>query len=31
MKFVKISKKNIMLATEIQLYIFNDENECANM
>lgn len=31
MKFVKISKKNIMLATKIQIDIFNDENECANM
>lgn len=31
MKFVKISKKNLMLATKIQTDIFNDENECANM
>lgn len=31
MKFVKISKKNIMLATKIQIDIFNDENECPNM
>ena len=29
MKFVKISKKNIMLAPKIQIEIFNDEKECA--
>ena len=29
MKFVKISKKNIMLATKIQIEIFNDEKGCA--
>lgn len=29
MNFVKISKKNIMLATKIQVDIFNAENECA--
>ena len=29
MKFVKISKKNIMLATKIEMEIFNDEKECA--
>ena len=29
MKFVKINKSNIMLATKIQIEIFNDEKECA--
>lgn len=29
MKFVKINKKNIMLATKMQIEIFNDEKECA--